>query len=436
MAPFGRVVVVGLGYIGLPTAATIANANIDTVGVDVNPEIVQRVNAGQCHIIEAGLGDLVARVVRNQRLRASTQIEQADAFIVTVPTPFQEGHVPDLSYVDAAIQAIAPAIDKGNLVILESTSPVGTTRHVAEQLAALRPDLSFPQQAEEQADIQVAHCPERVIPGQTLRELIQNDRIIGGLSPRCARRAAALYRCFVTGRCLLTDADTAELAKLAENAFRDVNIAFANELSLLCDRLGIDVWELIRLTNCHPRVNVLQPGPGVGGHCIAVDPWFIVHTAPEQSQLIRTARAINDAKPHWVVEQVLRAARRYEHPVIACLGLSYKPDIDDLRESPAMEIVAHLARSGVGRILAVEPHVESLPQSLADLPVTLESLAAAAAQADVLVALVNHRAFAALALDRLAGKCLLDFCGAWQNRTRAVPEQELRLAGQGRSIPA
>jgi len=412
---FQTVSLIGLGYIGLPTAAVLASRGVHVVGVDVNQHAVDTINSGRVHIVEPDLDALVSDVVRRGLLRATTKPEASDAFVIAVPTPFRDQHVPDLSYVEAAARAIAPVLKAGNLVILESTSPVTATEQLAQWLADARPDLSFPQQAGEDAQIQIAYCPERVLPGKVLTELVENDRVVGGLTPACARRAAELYRVFVKGECLITNARTAEMCKLTENSFRDVNIAFANELSLICDRLGINVWELVRLANHHPRVNILQPGPGVGGHCIAVDPWFIVHSAPEEARMIRTAREVNDGKPHYVAGRIAEAASAHAEPVIACLGLAFKPDIDDLRESPAVEIVQMLAKEKVGRLLVVEPHVEQLPPALAALSqVQLVTAEEALAHADVVALLVNHRAFYGITKAQLGDKRVIDTRGVWQ----------------------
>lgn len=412
---FQAVSIIGLGYIGLPTAAVLASRGIRVLGVDVNAHAVNTINSGRVHIVEPDLDALVSDVVRQGQLRAAAQPEASDAFVLAVPTPFRDGHVPDLSYVEAAARSIAPVLRPGNLVILESTSPVGATEQMARWLAESRPDLSFPQQAGEAAQIQVAHCPERVLPGKVLAELVENDRVVGGMTPRCAQRAAELYRTFVKGECLITNARTAEMCKLTENSFRDVNIAFANELSLICDELGINVWELIRLANHHPRVNILQPGPGVGGHCIAVDPWFIVSSSPRHARLIRTAREVNDGKPHFVAGRIAEAAAGKKRPVIACLGLAFKPDIDDLRESPAVEIVKMLASERVGELLVVEPHVEQLPPELVALPgISLVSVDQALQRADVVAMLVNHRAFYGVTKTQLSGKHVIDTRGVWQ----------------------
>jgi UDP-N-acetyl-D-mannosaminuronic acid dehydrogenase len=411
---FGKISVVGLGYVGLPTAAVFASRGLEVLGVDVNPATVDTINQGKVHIVEPDLEGVVQRVVAKGLLRAATKPGPAQAYILAVPTPFRGDHVPDVSYVEAAARSIAPVLRKGALVVLESTSPVGTTEALARWLAELRPDLTFPHQAGEDADVQVAYCPERVLPGNTLQELVKNDRVIGGMTPKCARRATDLYRNFAEGECLQTTARTAELAKLAENSFRDVNIAFANELAVVAEKVGVDVWELIKLTNRHPRVNVLQPGPGVGGHCIAVDPWFIVHSCPDEARLIRTARLVNDAMPARVVGKVRAAAARFPKPVIACLGLSYKADIDDLRESPAVEVVKELAHYQAGTLLAVEPHVTALPKDLTQLGVQLVSMGTALKEAQVLVLLVNHREFKHVDRELLAGKAIVDTRGLWR----------------------
>jgi UDP-N-acetyl-D-mannosaminuronic acid dehydrogenase len=357
------VAVIGLGYIGLPTAAILASKGIDVVGVDVRQSTVDAVNRGEVPFVEPDLGTYLAGAVTQGNLTASTKTPAADAYIVAVPTPFKDDHAADLSYIEAAADAIAPQLVGGELLILESTSPPGATQHMADRILALRPDL---QHKDEDGGLFFAHCPERVLPGRVMIELVTNDRIVGGVTPRAAERAKSLYETFCQGEILLTDAKTAEMAKLVENSFRDVNIAFANELSIIADKVGVNVWELIELANHHPRVNILQPGPGVGGHCIAVDPWFIVDAAPEEARLIRTAREVNDAKPHVVVEKVRRAASECGADAIAAFGLAFKADIDDLRESPARFIVETLAEGmpETTRIV-VEPHVGELPEELA-----------------------------------------------------------------------
>jgi UDP-N-acetyl-D-mannosaminuronic acid dehydrogenase len=391
--------VVGLGYIGLPTAAVLAASGCRVIGIDVQAHVVETINAGRIHIVEPGLDAVVAKTVAAGNLRATTIAEPADAFLIAVPTPFKSDRTPDLRYVESACAMIAPVLKKGDTVILESTSPVGATEQAAAWLAAARPDLRIPVAGGEAADIAMAYCPERVLPGNVLVELVRNDRVIGGLTAACSIAARAVYGHFVEGECILTDARTAEMCKLTENAFRDVNIAFANELSVICDKLDIDVWELIRLANRHPRVNVLQPGPGVGGHCIACDPWFIVASAPEEARLIRTAREVNDAKPDWVMQKISAALGAFAtadgaaRPTLACYGLAFKPDIDDLRDSPALSIARRIAADGRCQLLVVEPHVDTLPAGLeaAQLATSEE-----ASRADIHVLLVDHSVFKAL----------------------------------------
>jgi UDP-N-acetyl-D-mannosaminuronic acid dehydrogenase len=418
---FDTISIIGLGYIGLPTAAVFASRKKRVIGVDVNQEAVDTINLGQIHIVEPELDIIVHSAVSAGYLRATTQPEPADAFLIAVPTPFKDGHQPDLDYIESACRSIAPVLRKGNLVILESTSPVGATEQMADWLARFRPDLTFPQTHGDASDIRVAHCPERVLPGHVLRELVQNDRVIGGMTPRCSEAASRLYKVFVEGDCVLTNARTAEMCKLTENSFRDVNIAFANELSIICDKLGINVWELIRLANRHPRVNILQPGPGVGGHCIAVDPWFIVSKTPDEARLIRTAREVNDSKPEWVLDRVKIAIADYRlaHPgktardvTVACFGLAFKPDIDDLRESPALEITSRLVQAHPGPVWAVEPHVEVVPYSLAQ-GCSLKTAHEALAGADILVLLVDHKAFKQISPAELDGRRVVDTRGIW-----------------------
>jgi len=414
---FNTLSVLGLGYVGLPTAAVFASRGIDVLGVDTNAAVVEKINRGEVHIVEPDLDKIVHDAVAEGKLRAATEPEPADAFIIAVPTPFTDGNKPDLGYVMAAAESLAPVLKAGDLIVVESTVPVGTTRAVSERLSELCPGLSFPHHSED-ADIHIAHSPERVLPGRVIAELIRNDRVIGGISPACGERAAALYGLAVEGECLLTTAPTAELVKLSENAFRDVNIAFANELSIICEKLGVDPWEAVRLANHHPRVNILQPGPGVGGHCIAVDPWFIVDSAPDDTDLIRAARKVNDAKPHHLAEQVIAAAREQAAPVIACLGLAYKADIDDLRQSPAVTVVQRLAEAMTenGEILCVEPHIETLPPDLEGVAgITLAGLDDALERADIVVLLVDHRVFKDLARERLSAKQVFDARGIWRS---------------------
>ncbi len=403
------VCVVGLGYIGLPTAAIFAEKGQQVHGVDVSPKTVAAVSSGRVPFVEPDLGGYVERAVARGALTASSEPVPARAFIMAVPTPFNDDHSADLSYIEAATRAVAPHLAGDELLILESTSPPGATQHMADVVAEARPDLR-------DSDLKFAHCPERVLPGKVMVELVRNDRIVGGITPEAAEEARDLYRVFCEGEILLTDATTAEMAKLVENSFRDVNIAFANELSVISDRLGIDVWELIELANHHPRVNILQPGPGVGGHCIAVDPWFIVAAAPEQSRLIRTARDVNDGKPHYLMERINTAAEGCEQPTVAMLGLAFKPNIDDLRESPALQIVHDYAQAHPhSRILAVEPHIDELPAKLAELPnITLTPTDEALDHADVIVVLVDHDAFKTIPVDRVSTKRIVDSKGLWR----------------------
>lgn len=418
---FETISVVGLGYIGLPTAAVFASRKKKVVGIDVNQAAVDTINRGEIHIIEPDLDMVVHAAVSAGYLRATTRPEAADAFLIAVPTPFKGGYEPDLSYIEAASKAIASVLKPGDLVILESTSPVGATEQMAVWLAEARPDLTFPQTHGEDSDIRVAHCPERVLPGHVLRELVQNDRVIGGMTPKCSELAVSLYKTFVEGECIVTNARTAEMCKLTENSFRDVNIAFANELSIICDKLDINVWELIRLANRHPRVNILQPGPGVGGHCIAVDPWFIVSKTPEQAKLIRTAREVNDGKPKWVLDKVRLAVAEHlqentektaKDVTIACFGLAFKPDIDDLRESPAVAITQQVAATHPGPILVVEPNIEELPGKLGD-KLALYNTEHALAEADVIVLLVDHKEFKDIAKPILDRHKVVDTRGVW-----------------------
>ena len=397
-----KIIVMGLGYIGLPTASMLATKGHQVLGVDVNAQAVDIINSGRIHIVEPDLDILVKSAVNSGNLKASLTPEEGDTFILAVPTPFKEvdgnPKAPDLAYIETATRAIAPYLREDNLVILESTSPVGTTERVQEIIVAMRPELA--------GKIHTAHCPERVLPGQILRELVDNDRIIGGTTKAAVVKAKALYKTFCNGAILETDSRTAEMSKLVENSFRDVNIAFANELSVICDHLGINVWETIALANRHPRVNILQPGPGVGGHCIAVDPWFIVASAPGQSRLIRTAREVNDAKPDWVIAKVKAKAARFHEPVIGCLGLSFKANIDDLRESPSMDIVGHLLQAGIGKIMACDPnvHKEKAPFTLYDLKTVIK-------EADILLLLVDHEEFKDIDPQVIKDKVVIDTKG-------------------------
>ncbi len=407
---FKTISVIGLGYIGLPTAAMFASRKIKVIGVDVNQHAVDTINRGEIHIVEPELDMLVHASVTEGYLKAVTSPEPADAFLIAVPTPFKsslnkesESEIPepDLTYIESAAKAIAPVLKKGDLVILESTSPVGATEQMAEWLAEARTDLSFPQHVGDDADVNVAHCPERVLPGHVVRELVENDRVIGGMTTKCSERAIELYKTFVEGDCVTTNARTAEMAKLTENSCRDVQIAFANELSIICDKLDIDVWELISLANRHPRINILQPGPGVGGHCIAVDPWFIVSKTPNEAQIIHTARKVNDAKPQWVINKVKIAIADFlqENPTktasdirISCFGLAFKPDIDDLRESPSLAIAQQIAKMHTSTVNYIEPNINELPSKVAE-NARLVNFEIAMTQTDIAVLLVDHKQF-------------------------------------------
>lgn len=412
----GRVAVIGLGYIGLPTAAALATRGVEVVGVDVNPDTVKLIARGEAPFVEPELAVAVSGAVAMGRLTATTDTPTADAYIIAVPTPFLEDRSADLSYIRSAVEQIAPKLRGGELVVLESTSPPGTTLAMSQWIAELRPDLALPHNTEGVPDIFVAHCPERVLPGRIMVEIVTNDRVVGGITKRCAQRAASLYRIFAQGEILQSDAESAEMAKLVENAYRDVNIAFANELSLISDALKLDVWEVIRLANHHPRVNILTPGPGVGGHCIAVDPWFIVAAAPQVARLIKVAREVNDSKPVHVAEQVVATAGRFMAPTIACLGMAFKANVDDMRESPAVDVVAHIAESASEvQILVSEPYVDTLPPALQGYPnVRLARASEAIDAADIVVLLVDHDQFKSLNRSLLTGKVVYDTRGAWR----------------------
>ncbi|MEK4176624.1 UDP-N-acetyl-D-mannosamine dehydrogenase [Aeribacillus sp. FSL K6-1305] len=404
-----KVCVIGLGYIGLPTATVLAHNGFEVHGVDINEKAVELINNGQVHIYEPDLDIMVKKAVESGNLKASVVPEKADVFIIAVPTPFKENHKPDLTYVEQATRSISPYLEPGNIVILESTSPVGTTEKVAEWILEERADLSIDENHEKR--IFVSHCPERVLPGKILKELIENDRIIGGINEESTKRTVEFYKNFVKGKILETNARTAELSKLTENAFRDVNIAFANELSMICDELNINVWELINLANHHPRVNILQPGPGVGGHCIAVDPWFIVDAAPETAKLIRTARIVNDSKPYFIIEKIKEATKNLQNPTIACLGLAFKANVDDLRESPAVKIVKELSAIYDQTIYVAEPHIEELPKDLLEFNVQLVKTEEAIEKADVVVLLVDHDYFKVIDKKALSNKIVIDMRG-------------------------
>ncbi len=413
-----EVCVVGLGYIGLPTAAIIARAGMRVLGVDVAQPVVDTINRGEIHIEEVDLDGLVHGVVQRGLLRASTAIAPADVFVIAVPTPFEKDghHTPDISYVLSAARQVAKVLKSGDVVILESTSPVGTTEQMRDMIAAERPDLKLPGLCAGTPDVSIAYCPERVLPGRILEELANNDRSIGGITPRCARKALSFYKRFVRGACVTTDARSAEMTKLVENAYRDVNIAFANELSIIADAMDLDVWEVIRLANRHPRVNILQPGPGVGGHCIAVDPWFIVHGAPEQTPLIRTARGVNDGKIHHVIARASALVEAHPDRKVACLGLAFKANIDDFRESPARLVAGTLARRFGSRIHVVEPYTARLPVEFTDTGARLIDVDSALEDCDILIVLVDHDVFKSVPLAERANKIVYDTRGIWPDQ--------------------
>jgi len=411
-APEHQVVVVGLGYIGLPTAAVLASHGWDVCGVDVSEAVVETVMAGHVHIEERDLDRLVSEAIETGRLTASTTVPSAHFYMIAVPTPLTSENLPDTSHVESAARAIAPRIQPGACVIVESTSPVGTTERVAQIIAEMRPDLTIPVYGEQTCgDIALAYCPERVLPGRIVRELVENDRVIGGITPECAAKAKALYTSFVEGDCLVTKARVAETVKLVENSFRDVNIAFANELSVIADDLGVDVWDVIALANRHPRVNILQPGPGVGGHCIAVDPWFLVSGSPKAARLIRTAREVNDFKASYTERRIRGLLDAVPDGKVALLGLAFKPDIDDFRESPALEIALSLARTRGQRIIVVEPHADRLPAGFTGTGARLSGLDEALEEAEIVVVLVDHTAFKHLTTNALKGKLVFDTRG-------------------------
>lgn len=390
----------GLGYIGLPTAIIAAKHGIQVTGVDINPKVVEMTNQGQLHIIEPGMQELLQEVVSAKQLKASTTPEISDAYFMVVPTPFKGNHEPDISYVESATRAVIPLLKEGDLYVIESTSPVGTTDKMVHLIFSLRPEL--------EGKIFIAYCPERVLPGNTLYELVHNDRVIGGINPESTEKAIEFYSAFVKGTLHRTNARTAEMCKLTENSSRDSQIAFANELSMICDKAGVNVWELIELANKHPRVNILQPGCGVGGHCIAVDPWFIVSDYPEQAQLIKRARETNDYKADWCANKVMETCQRFvekndREPVVACMGLAFKPNIDDLRESPAKYIASRIISESRADVLIVEPNISSHPSF------HLTDYKEAYAKADIVVWLVRHTPF--VEMVREEDKLELDFCG-------------------------
>ncbi|QDZ09802.1 UDP-N-acetyl-D-mannosamine dehydrogenase [Devosia ginsengisoli] len=432
MSEIRTVSVIGMGYIGLPTCAIFAKAGLDVFGVDTNPAVVSKVNQGEIHIVEPDLAGLISHVVSTGRLKAFETPQTADAHVIAVPTPFTSDHKPDVSYVMMAAAAIAPVLKRGDLVVLESTSPVGTTRQMADVLAELRPDLNFPHLQPDDADVFIAYSPERVLPGRVLTELVDNDRSIGGLSRASSQRAVELYSTFVAGDLYITTAESAEMVKLTENAFRDVNIAFANELSAVCQHLGLNVWEVIELANRHPRVNILNPGPGVGGHCIAVDPYFIIDAAPEQTPMMQAARKINSGRPHGVmheVEALLEPGRRH---TIACLGLSFKSNIDDMRESPAVEVVKLISELPDATVLAAEPHAQGLPSELEGRGIIFMDALSAISNADIVLLLVDHRQFSFIDPEALKDKKLIDTRGLWT--WRKSKRTDSRIEGRNSTL--
>ena len=425
-----QVCVIGLGYIGLPTAAIIARANCPVTGIDVTESVVETINRGEIHIEEVDLDGLVRGVVQRGMLKASTQIVPADVFVIAVPTPFEKDgrHTPDTSYVMSAATEVAGVLKKGDTIILESTSPVGTTEAMRDLISGLRPDLKLPGKTDETPDVAIAYCPERVLPGKILEELTHNDRSIGGVTPRCARKALAFYKRFVRGTCVTTDARSAEMTKLVENAYRDVNIAFANELSMISDAMDLDVWEVIKLANRHPRVNILQPGPGVGGHCIAVDPYFIIHGAPEQSPLIRTGREVNDAKMHHVVEQATKLIEAHPGAPVACLGLAFKANIDDFRESPARFVASKIAQQFGDRIKIVEPYAGELPREFDSTGAELVDIDFALENCGILIVLVDHDIFKVVPAEERQHAIVYDTRGIWPDAQVKPAKPGLRLA--------
>ena len=423
------VCVVGLGYIGLPTAAVVARTGARVLGVDVSTRAVEAVNQGRIHIEEIDLEGVVQSVVSRGTLRASSSVEPSDVFIITVPTPLAAGNRPDVSYVMDAARSIAPHLAVGNIVIVESTCPIGTTEEVRDLLGEMRPDLTMPSATRGRGDISVAYCPERVLPGRILTELVDNQRCIGGITPRCAREAMSFYRTFVRGQCTTTTARAAEMVKLVEKSFRDVNIAFANELSMVAAKMDVDVWEVINLANRHPRVNILQPGPGVGGHCIAVDPWFIVDSAPDEARIIRTAREVNDAKVDFVIDRAVQLIERHPDAAVACLGLAFKANIDDFRESPAVEVASRLAKKYGRRISIVEPFASALPPQFAGTGSELIDLDTALGRCDILIGLVDHDLFKAVPVDERAHKLIYDTRGVWPDQDAlSPPPARLKIA--------
>ena len=410
-----KVAVIGLGYIGLPTAALIASRGMQVLGVDTKEDVVNTVGSGAIHVSEPDLDGLVSKVVSNGSLTTATKPQPADVYIIAVPTPIDRGNRPDLSSVNAAVESIIDMLAPGNLVILESTSPIGTTERIGRRISERRPDLHLGTNGSEDGAVFVAYCPERVLPGRILTELINNDRCIGGLSPACTRRAQRFYKTFVRGACVATTARAAELVKLTENAFRDTNIAFANELSLICDRFDINVWEVIDIANRHPRVNVLRPGPGVGGHCIAVDPWFIIDSAPDLARVMRTSREVNHGKTQMVIQRAEALIDDHPYANIGCYGLTFKANVDDIRESPAMEIALHLAAKYGKRVKVVEPNLRRLPVELADHGVGVMNVDEALRSCEIAIVLVDHDEFKMIPLSDRRHLDVIDTRGIWQD---------------------
>lgn len=411
--------VLGMGYIGLPTACVIASSGIKVTGVDINEEIIDSLSDGKLHFEEPKLQELFLEISKKNLIDFATKPQESDFFMIAVPTPIKNGNLPDCSYIESATKSIAPLLKKGNVVILESTSPVGTTEMVSKTLSNIRNDLSFPEFGEDKTyDIAISYCPERVLPGAIVKELFENNRTVGGMTHKCSEMAANLYKSFVKGEIVLTDCRTAELNKLVENSYRDVNIAFANELSIICDELGIDVWDLIEISNKHPRVDILQPGPGVGGHCIAVDPWFIVSSSPERSNLIRTAREVNDSKPTFVLEKVHEAILSLEKDIseitIGCLGLSFKANVDDLRESPALEIAIEIERILPKTLYIVEPNIIDIPTQFNSEITELTNEDHMIEESDIILLLVDHKEFFTIKSEDLKNKLVIDTKGIWQ----------------------
>lgn len=395
-----KAVFMGLGYIGLPTAAVVASFGVDVVGVDINPNIVQTVNEGNIHIVEPQLDKVVKEVVESGKLRASLVPEDADAFFIVVPTPFKQNHRADISFVESATKVVIPFLKEGSLFVIESTSPVRTTEKIANLIFKSRPELKD--------KVFIAYCPERVLPGNVLQELVNNDRVIGGINLESTKKAIEFYKIFTKGELHATNDRTAEMCKLTENSSRDAQVAFANELSMICDQVNVNVWELIKLANKHPRVNILQPGCGVGGHCIAVDPWFIVSDFPEQAQLIKRVRETNDYKSDWCANKIIETCQQFEQshqrePIIACMGLAFKPNIDDLRESPAKYIVSRVISETRADVLVVEPNIDS------HISFNLSPADSAYDNADIVIWLVKHNAFLDIKVN--FSKIELDFCG-------------------------